>query len=51
MPSALLDLARTCAERKRYVAALSLAQQRLRLGDCPAEWEIIESLPPETRAP
>ena len=51
VPSALLDLARECAQRKRYVAALSLAQERLRLGDCPAAWEIIESLPPQTRAP
>jgi tetratricopeptide (TPR) repeat protein len=50
-PGALLDLARECAERKRYIAALSLAQQRLRIGPCPAAWEVIESLPPGTRAP
>ncbi|MHC4164648.1 MAG: hypothetical protein ACYTDU_06115 [Planctomycetota bacterium] len=51
VPGALLDLARECAERKRYIAALSLAQQRLRIGPCPAAWEVIESLPPDTRAP
>lgn len=51
VPDALVDLARECAGRKRYVAALSLAQQRLRIGPCPAAWEVIESLPPGTRAP
>lgn len=51
VPGALLDLARECVERKRYIAALSLAQQRLRIGPCPAAWEVIESLPPGTRAP
>jgi tetratricopeptide (TPR) repeat protein len=51
VPGALVDLARECAGRKRYVAALSLAQQRLRIGPCPAAWEVIESLPPGTRAP
>ncbi len=50
-PAAFLELAHECARRKRYVAALSLAQQRLRIGPCPAAWEVIESLPPETRAP
>ena len=50
VPGAILDLARECAQRKRYVAALSLAQQRLRIGACPAAWEVIESLPPGTRA-
>jgi tetratricopeptide (TPR) repeat protein len=51
VPGALLDLARECAARKRYIAALFLAQQRLRIGPCPAAWEVIESLPPGTRAP
>jgi tetratricopeptide (TPR) repeat protein len=51
VPSALVDLARECAARKRHIAALSLAQQRLRIGPCPAAWEVIESLPPGTRAP
>jgi tetratricopeptide (TPR) repeat protein len=51
VPGALLDLARECVERKRYIAALSLARQRLRIGPCPAAWEVIESLPPGTRVP
>jgi len=51
VPGALLDLARECVERKRFVAALSLAEQRLQIGPCPAAWEVIESLPPDTRAP
>jgi len=51
VPGALLDLAKECVERKRHIAALSLARQRLRIGPCPAAWEVIESLPPGTRAP
>lgn len=51
VPDALVDLARECARRKRHIAALFLAQQRLRIGPCPAAWEVIESLPPGTRAP
>jgi len=51
VPGALLDLARECVQRKRFIAALSLARQRLRIGPCPTAWEIIESLPPGTRAP
>jgi len=51
VPGAIVELARECASRKRPVAALALAQQRLRLGPCPAAWEVIESLPPATRAP
>jgi len=50
-PGALLDLARECAKRKRYVAALSLAQRRLRVGPSENAWAVIESLPPQTRAP
>ena len=50
-PAALLDLAWECALKKRYVAALSLAQRRLRVGPCEAAWQLIESIPPQTRAP
>lgn len=50
-PEAVLELARECARRGRAVAALSLAQERLRYGECPAAWDVIESLPPDLRAP
>ena len=46
VPGALLDLARECAKRKRHVAAADLALRRLRIGECPAAWELLESLPP-----
>ena len=45
-PGAILDLARECLARKRFVAAAALAQRRLAVGECPAAWEILESMPP-----
>ena len=44
-PGALLDLARECLRRKRYVAAADLARRRLAVGSSVAAWELLESIP------
>jgi len=44
-PDALLALALECAKRGRPIAAAALAKRRLQVGDCPAAWDLLESLP------
>lgn len=45
-PGAILALAEECAKRGRHVAAAALAKKRLRVGECVAAWELLETLPP-----